>query len=43
MWQILLLLVVIGVGVWFMRRGGCCGMGKGKGQNNSEDKTKSCH
>lgn len=33
MWQLVVLLVAIGVGIWLMKRGGCCGMGK------SEDKS----
>lgn len=44
MWQILLILVVIGAGIWLMRRGGCCGMGQGKDKNSSQDQgKKSCH
>ncbi len=43
MWQLLLMLVVIGAGVWFMRRGGCCGMGKRENKDVPKDQGRSCH
>lgn len=43
MWQLLLILVVIGAGVWLMRRGGCCGMGKREDKDAPPNKGGSCH
>ena len=43
MGQLLLILVVIGVGVWLMRRGGCCGMGQREDKDPSQKKGGSCH
>jgi hypothetical protein len=43
MWQLLLVLVVIGVGIWLMRRGGCCGMGKREDKDATKGPGRSCH
>lgn len=43
MWQLVLLVVAVGVGIWLMKRGGCCGMGKREDRDDSQDKGSNCH
>lgn len=43
MGKLLLVLIVIGLGLWFLRRGGCCGMGRRDDQTTSRDESKGCH
>jgi len=43
MGQLLLVLLVIGLCVWMMRRGGCCGMGKRENKGDADNKSRSCH
>ena len=43
MGQLLLGLLVIGVVVWMVRRGGCCGMGKREDKDTPQNKGGSCH
>ena len=37
MGQVLFVLLIIGVGLWVMRRGGCCGMGRPKDKGFSQE------
>ena len=43
MGQLLVVLLIVGVGIWLMRRGGCCGMGKRDEKESPQEHTKSCH
>lgn len=43
MGQLLLVLIVVGVAVWLMRRGGCRGMGKREDKDGSQKKPGGCH
>lgn len=42
--QMLLVLLIIGVGIWMVRRGGCCGMRKADvGKPTDDKKMPGCH
>lgn len=43
MGKLLLVLIVVGVAVWLMRRGGCCGMGKRQDKDGPQEKSGGCH